>query len=80
MIAPIKRQLIESSLAQNGSNLIPIIIRHIEPEEENEYEAIYGQEWVAVAREMGVNRLNSWIMDVGDNQIPEIAEMMRMLA
>ena len=80
--APIKRQLIEATLEQQGANLIPIIIRHLpEPDEdENEYEAIYGGEWVQIAKEMGVDRLHAWIMDVSDDQIPEIQETMRMLA
>lgn len=80
-IAPIKRQLIESTLKQQGTNLIPIVIRRIDEDDEgNEYEAIYGHEWVLIAHEMGINRLHAWIMDVTDDQIPEIQETMRMLA
>ena len=82
IIPPIKERLIKDTLKEQGINLIPIIIRRLSQEDpdENEYDCVYGQEWVIIAKELGIVRLNAWVMDVTDEEIPALQERMKMMA
>ncbi len=76
-----ERKLIEETFKEQGTNLIPIIVRRIEPdEEENEYEVVYGQKWCIIADELGIDRLWTWVFDLDDDQVPLIQEKMAALA
>jgi len=76
-----ERKLIEETFKEQGTNLIPIIVRRIEPdEEEHEYEVVYGQKWCIIAEELGIDRLWTWVFDLKDNEIPLIQEKMAALA
>ena len=74
-------KLIEETFKEQGANLIPIIVRRIEPdEEEHEYEVVYGQKWCIIAEELGIDRLWTWVFDLENNQVPLIQEKMAALA
>jgi len=76
-----ERKLIEETFREQGTNLIPIIVRRIEPdEEEHEYEVVYGQKWCIIADELGIDRLWTWVFDLDDDQVPLIQEKMAALA
>ncbi|PNW65437.1 UNVERIFIED_CONTAM: hypothetical protein BEN50_22975 [Euhalothece sp. KZN 001] len=76
-----ERELIEETFKEQGTNLIPIIVRRIEPdEEEHEYEVVYGQKWCIIAEELGIDRLWTWVFDLEDDQVPLIQEKMGALA
>jgi hypothetical protein len=80
-ISPNERQVIEDTFKEQGTNLIPIIVRRIEPDEnECEYEVVYGQKWCIVAEELGIERLWAWVFDLEDSQIPLVREQMDALA
>lgn len=84
-ISPDERKLIEETFKEQGTNLIPIIVRRIEPDEEDrEYEVVYGQKWCIIAEEMGIDRLWTWVFDLEEDQkedqIPLIQEKMAALA
>jgi len=76
-----ERKLIEETFKEQGTNLIPIIVRRIEPDKEDrEYEVVYGQKWCIVAEEIGIDRLWTWVFDLKDSEIPLIQEKMTALA
>lgn len=76
-----ERELIEETFKEQGTNLIPIIVRRIEPdEEEHEYEVVYGQKWCIIAEELEIDRLWTWVFDLKDDQVPLIQEKMADLA
>jgi hypothetical protein len=76
-----ERELIEETFKEQGTNLIPIIVRRIKPnEEEHEYEVVYGQKWCIIAEELGIDRLWTWVFDLEDDQVPLIQEKMKALA
>jgi len=76
-----ERELIEETFKEQGTNLIPIIVRRIEPDEEDhEYEVVYGQKLCIIADELGIDRLWTWVFDLEDDQVPLIQEKMKALA
>ncbi|MFW6296437.1 MAG: hypothetical protein ACOC04_04535 [Halothece sp.] len=80
-ISPDERKLIEQTFKEQGTNLIPIIVRRIEPdEEEHEYEVVYGQKWCIIAEELGIDRLWTWVFDLENDEVPLIQQKMAALA
>ncbi|MDR9405239.1 MAG: hypothetical protein RI580_17610 [Halothece sp. Uz-M2-17] len=76
-----ERKLIEETFKEQGTNLIPIIVRRIEPDEEDhEYEVVYGQKWCIIADELRIDRLWTWVFDLKDSDVPLIQEKMAALA
>lgn len=67
-IAPERWQLLKDSLDQQGSNLIPLVVRRTDAYEEAEYEVVYGVDWYLVAKELDVERLWVWVFDLTDEQ------------
>lgn len=80
-ISPDEKKLIEETFKEQGTNLIPIIVRRIEPdEEEHEYEVIYGKKWCIIAEELGIDRLWTWVFDLENDEVPLIQQKMAALA
>lgn len=76
-----ERKLIEQTFREQGTNLIPIIVRRIEPDkEEHEYEVVYGQKWCIIAEELGIERLWTWVFDLENDEVPLIQQKMAALA
>ncbi|MBW4539610.1 MAG: hypothetical protein KME43_10775 [Myxacorys chilensis ATA2-1-KO14] len=67
-IAPERSQVLRDSLVQEGSNLVPLIVRRTEAYADEEYEVIYGADWCLVARELDIQRLWVWVFDLNDEQ------------
>jgi ParB-like chromosome segregation protein Spo0J len=73
-------QIIEDSLNQYKSNLIPLIVRRTEAySEDEEYEVIYGADWCVVAKELGVEKLWVWVFDLTNEQAIASKEEMQQL-
>ncbi|MUG99285.1 hypothetical protein F7734_46155 [Scytonema sp. UIC 10036] len=73
-------QLIEDSLIQHKSNLMPLIVRRTEAySEEEEYEVIYGADWCLVAKELDIEKLWVWVYDMTDEQASAAKEEMQQL-
>jgi hypothetical protein len=72
-----QRQAIEQSLLAHQSNLISLIIRRIQSDDEDiEYELVYGADWLQIAQELGIEKVWAWVFDLTDEQaIATIAEM-----
>jgi ParB-like chromosome segregation protein Spo0J len=64
-----RHEALKSSLTEQGSNLIPLIVRRTEAySEEEEYEVVYGADWCFVAKELDVEKLWVWVFDMSDEQ------------
>ncbi len=73
-------QLIEDSLTQHKSNLVPLIVRRTEAySEEEEYEVISGADWCLVAKELDIEKLWVWVFDMTDEQAAAAKEEMQQL-
>jgi Rho termination factor, N-terminal domain len=78
-IAPERWQVLRDSLEQEGSNLVPLIVRRTEAYEEEEYEVVYGADWCLVAKELEIERLWVWVFDLTDEQAISTKEEMEQL-
>ncbi|BBD64467.1 hypothetical protein NIES4072_18710 [Nostoc commune NIES-4072] len=75
-----KREYLRNSLTQQGTNLIPLIVRRTEAySEEKEYEVIYGADWCLVAKELDIEKLWVWVFDMTDEQAAAAKEEMQQL-
>ncbi|MBN3906925.1 MAG: Rho termination factor N-terminal domain-containing protein [Nostoc sp. NMS1] len=75
-----KREYLRNSLTQQGTNLIPLIVRRTEAySEEEEYEVIYGADWCLVAKELDIEKLWVWVFDMTDEQAAAAKEEMQQL-
>ena len=79
---PLERfEAIKHSLTQQGTNLIPLIIRRTEAySEEEEYEVIYGVDWYLVAKEIGIEKLWVWVFNMTDEEAQIALQEMEVLA
>lgn len=79
---PLERfEAIKHSLTQQGTNLIPLIIRRTEAySEEEEYEVIYGVDWYLVAKEIGIEKLWVWVFNMTDEEAQIASQEMELLA
>ncbi|MEH1901642.1 MAG: hypothetical protein V7L04_09545 [Nostoc sp.] len=75
-----KREYLRNSLTQQGTNLIPLIVRRTEAySEEEEYEVVYGADWFLIAKELDVEKLWVWVFDMTDEQAAAAKEEMQQL-
>ncbi|ERN41075.1 hypothetical protein KR51_00023340 [Rubidibacter lacunae KORDI 51-2] len=77
-----RRIVLRKSLQEQEVNLLPIVIRRIEPdEEEREYEVVFGEDWVILAEELNIERMWALVFDLTDEQVEvaraEMAELHR---
>ncbi|MBD2296688.1 hypothetical protein H6G06_25195 [Anabaena sphaerica FACHB-251] len=73
-------QIIEDSLIQHKSNLIPLIVRRTEAySEDEEFEVVYGADWCLVAKELDIEKLWVWVFDMTDEQAVAAKEEMQQL-
>lgn len=78
-ISPERWQLLKNSLIQEGSNLIPLIVRRTDAYEDEEYEIVYGEDWCLVAKELDIERLWVWVFDLNDEQAEATKAEMELL-
>ncbi|MGD1849999.1 MAG: hypothetical protein ACFCBU_05135 [Cyanophyceae cyanobacterium] len=77
---PDRWAVLKQSLQEQGTNLIPLLVRRIEPDEDDrEYEVVFGADWFIVAEDLGIARLWVWVFDLNLDQA-EVAyeEMLRL--
>ncbi|MEH2412974.1 hypothetical protein [Nostoc sp.] len=75
-----RRQLIEETLTQHKSNLIPLIVRRTEAySEEEEYEVVFGADWCLLAKELDIEKLWVWVFDMNDEQAVAAKDEMEQL-
>ncbi|NDJ18111.1 hypothetical protein [Myxacorys almedinensis] len=78
-ISPERQQILRDSFVQEGSNLIPLIVRRTEAYADEEYEVIYGADWCLVAKELDIERLWVWVFDLDDEQAAVTQSEMELL-
>jgi len=79
-IALERLQIIEDTLTQHKSNLIPLIVRRTQAySEEEEYEVVYGADWCLVAKELDIEKLWVWVFDLTDEQAAATKAEMQQL-
>ncbi|BAZ38971.1 hypothetical protein NIES4101_49210 [Calothrix sp. NIES-4101] len=75
-----RREYLKMSLSQQGTNLIPLIVRRTEAySEEEEYELVYGADWCLVAKELDIEKLWVWVFDMSDEEAATAKEEMQQL-
>lgn len=71
---------LSSSLTQQGTNLIPLIVRRTEEySEEEEYELVYGVDWYIVAKKLDIEKLWVWVFNMTDEQAITAKQEMQQL-
>lgn len=75
-----RREYLKISLTQQGTNLIPLLVRRTQAySEEEEYELVYGADWCLVAKELDIEKLWVWVFDMTDEEAATAKEEMRQL-
>jgi hypothetical protein len=79
-ISPERFEAISHSLTQQGTNLIPLIVRRTEAySEEEEYEVVEGVDWYLVAKEIGIEKLWVWVFNMTDEEVQISQQEMALL-
>lgn len=75
-----RREALSRSLAEQGSNLVPLIVRRTEAySEEEEYEVVYGADWCLLAKELEIEKLWVWVFNMTDEQAAAAKAEMQQL-
>ncbi len=76
-----RREALRRSLIEQGSNLIPLIVRPTEAySNEEEYEVICGADWCMVAKELGLEQMWAWVFEMTDEEVAAAQTEMELLA
>lgn len=75
-----RRQVLETSLLEYQSNLVPLIVRRTEVYGEDfDYEIIFGADWLKVAQDLEIEMLWTWVFDMTDEQATLAKQQMEQL-
>lgn len=76
-----RREALRRSLIEQGSNLIPLIVRPTEAySNEEEYEVVCGSDWCIVAKELGTEQMWAWVFEMTDEEVAVAQAEMEHLA
>ncbi|MEK0177779.1 ParB N-terminal domain-containing protein [Microcoleus anatoxicus] len=76
-----RREALRRSLIEQGSNLIPLIVRPTEAySNEEEYEVVCGADWCMVAKELGLEQMWAWVFEMSDEEVVAAQAEMELLA
>ncbi|MEG4497105.1 Rho termination factor (modular protein) [Microcoleus sp. F10-C6] len=76
-----RREALRRSLIEQGSNLIPLIVRRTEAySNEEEYEVVCGSDWCIVAKELGIEQMWAWVFEMTDEEVAVARAEMEHLA
>lgn len=76
-----RREALRRSLIEQGSNLIPLIVRRTEAySNEEEYEVVCGSDWCIVAKELGIEQMWAWVFEMTDEEVAVARAEMEDLA
>lgn len=75
-----RSEYLKLSFAHQGTNLIPLIVRRTEAyTEEEEYEVVYGTDWLFIAKEVNIEKLWVWVFDMTDEEAAVTKQEMQQL-
>ncbi len=76
-----RREALRRSLIEQGSNLIPLIVRRTEAySNEEEYEVVCGADWYTIAKELGIDQMWAWVFEMTDEEVAAAQAEMALLA
>lgn len=76
-----RREALRRSLIEQGSNLIPLIVRRTEAySNEEEYEVVCGADWYTIAKELGIDQMWAWVFEMTDEEVAAAQAEMELLA
>ena len=76
-----RREALRRSLIEQGSNLIPLIVRRTEAySNEEEYEVVCGADWYTIAKELGIEQMWAWVFEMTDEEVAAAQAEMELLA
>ncbi|MBW3587668.1 MAG: Rho termination factor (modular protein) [Cyanobacteria bacterium 0813] len=76
-----RREALRRSLIEQGSNLIPLIVRPTEAySNEEEYEVVCGSDWCILAKELGIEQMWAWVFEMTDEEVAVAQAEMEHLA
>lgn len=76
-----RREALRRSLIEQGSNLIPLIVRRTEAySNEEEYEVVCGADCCMVAKELGLEQMWAWVFEMSDEEVVAAQAEMELLA
>lgn len=75
-----RSEYLKLSFAHQGTNLIPLIVRRTEAySEEEDYEVVYGIDWLLIAKEVNIEKLWVWVFDMTDEEVAITKQEMQQL-
>jgi hypothetical protein len=75
-----RQEHLKMTLTQQGTNLMPLIVRRTEAySDEEEYELVYGVDWYLVAKELDIEKLWVWVFNMTDEEVVTAKEEMQQL-
>lgn len=75
-----RRQILETSLLEHQSNLVPLIVRRTGAYGEDfDYEVVFGADWLKVAQELDIEMLWTWVFDMTNEQAALAKQQMEQL-
>lgn len=75
-----RSEYLKLSFAHQGTNLIPLIVRRTEAySEEEDYEVVYGIDWLLIAKEVNIEKLWVWVFDMTDEEVTITKQEMQQL-
>lgn len=70
-----RRKILEESLKQHNSNLLPLILRRTDKYgQDKDYEIVYGEDIAFVAQKLDIERLWAWVFDLDDQQAAAVKQ------
>ncbi|MBE9182815.1 ParB N-terminal domain-containing protein [Oculatella sp. LEGE 06141] len=67
-VDPARLALLKESIKSQGSNLLTLVVRRTDAYEEEEYEVVYGADWLIAAKELDIEKVWVWVFDLDDEQ------------
>ncbi|MBW4487616.1 MAG: ParB N-terminal domain-containing protein [Trichocoleus desertorum ATA4-8-CV12] len=72
-------ELLKENLKTQGSNLLNLVVRRSDAYEDEEYEVVYGADWLIAAKELELEKVWVWVFDMDDEQAAATKEEMEQL-
>jgi hypothetical protein len=67
-VTPERLEALKDSLRTQGSNLLNLVVRRSDAYEDEEYEVVYGADWLIAAKELELEKVWVWVFDMDDEQ------------
>ena len=79
-ISPERYQILQESIERHQANLFPIFIRRTDAYEEEEYEVVYGKDWCYVAKQLDLQKVWVWVIEMTEAEVATVREELETIA